>query len=125
MKCTSKCILISSFGFNLSHFRKNKNKNSIIGRCLVKMIALKPEHCQPKFLGKNQKPFVKLLLLNIFKLLFHKIVNKCVCCGLFQMVSSFPVSESLLQAPSFALLDGTRKRETAGLTLSKEQGFLA
>lgn len=68
---------------------------------------------------------MKLLLLSIFKHLFHKIVNECVCCGLFQMVSSFPVSESLLQAPSFAFLDGTRKRETAGLALSKEQGFLA
>lgn len=40
---TSKCILISSFRFSLSHFRKNKNKNSITGRCLVKIISLKPE----------------------------------------------------------------------------------
>lgn len=65
------------------------------------------------------------MLLNKFKPFFHKAVNKCIYCVLFQMVSSFPVSESLLQAPSPAFLDGTRKRETAGLTLSKEQGFLA
>lgn len=51
----------------------------------------------------------------------HGALNKHVCCGLFQMVSSFPVSESLLQAPSAALLGRARRGEPA--EISEKQGF--
>lgn len=51
----------------------------------------------------------------------HGALNKHVCYGLFQMVSSFPVSESLLQAPSASLLGRARKGEPA--EISEKQGF--
>lgn len=63
--------------------------------------------------------------VNILKPFFHKAMNEGIYCVLFQVVSSFPVSESILQASSHALLGGNRRRETAGVMFSAEQGFLA